>query len=122
MADEITVSVTLACTNGDFSFSRRINSVSVDQTAVGSNGGVQSIGFAAHEAVAIGDLGTEGYGIFRNLDNTNFVDLGIDVAAAWKPIMRLKAGEACLFRLSTDVLYAKADTAAVNLEYTILED
>ena len=49
MADEITVSVSLKCVNGDCNFQRRINSVQATQDAIGGRGGVQEIGFAAHE-------------------------------------------------------------------------
>ena len=122
MSDEITVSTILACTNGDFRFDRRVNAVKVDQAAQGSVGGIQVIGSGAHEAIATGDLTTEGWAIFRNLDDTNFVDVGIDVSSVFKPVFRLKAGEPAIVRVSTDALYAQADTADVNLEYTILED
>lgn len=122
MADEITVSASLICVNGNFSFDRRINSVSVDQATQGSNGGVQIIGSGAHEQIEIGDLATEGWAIFRNLDDTNFVDIGVDVAATFYPVMRLKPGEPTVCRVSTVVLYAQADTADVNLEFMILED
>lgn len=125
MADEITVSATLKCINGDFTFNRKISGQQFDQTAQGANGGVQEIGFAAHEAVALGDLTTEGYAIFRNLDDTNFLELGIDVAAAFEPVARLEPGEIALYRISQDAgatPYAQANTAACNLEYMILED
>ena len=125
MANEITVSVSLKCVNGDFRFERRINSVSVTQAAIGGNGGVQEIGFAAHEALALGDVGTEGWLIVRNIDDTNFVDLGVDVAAAFEPFIRLEPGEPALFRLSKDAgatPYAQADTAAVKVEFMLLED
>ena len=67
----------------------------------------------------------EGFVIMRNVDDTNFVDVGIDVAAAFEPMIRMEPGEPACFRLSKDAgatLYAMADTAAVKIEYMILED
>lgn len=123
MADEITVSVSLKVINGNMRFERRINSIQIDQAAVGSNGGVQEIGFAAHEVIAVGDLGTLGCVILRNLDSTNFVEIGKDVAAAFQSFTSLKPGEAQTFRFAAGVVpYAQADTGAVDLEYMILED
>jgi hypothetical protein len=125
MADEITVSVALKCVNGDLTYSRKVSSQKYDQTAVGGRGGVQEIGFAAHEAVLVTDVTTEGWVFMRNIDDTNFVDVGIDVAAAFEPMIRMEPGEPALFRLSKDAgatLYAKADTAAVKIEYMVLED
>lgn len=125
MANEITVSTTLTCTNGDFSYSRKVSSQQYDQAASGGRGGVQSIGFAAHEAILVTDVTTEGWCFFRNLDSTNFVDIGVDVAATFEPMIRLEPGEPALFRASKDAgatLYAKADTAAVKIEYMVLED
>lgn len=126
MSNEISVSMTLNCINGNYTYRRTISGQQFDQTAQGGNGGIQEIGFAAHEVIDIGDVGTEGWCIFRNLDATNFVEIGIDVAAAFKPVIRLeKDGEPACFRVSPvagATLYAQADTAAVKLEYQILED
>lgn len=125
MADEITVSVTLKCVNGDFTYNRKISGQQYTQDASGGNGGVQEIGFAAHEALALGDVAVEGWLLARNIDDTNFVDLGVEVAAAFEPFTRMEPGEPCLFRLSKDAgatPYALADTAAVKIEYMILED
>jgi len=121
MSDEITVSTSLLCKNGNYNFDRRINSVSADQSAIGANGGVQDIGTGSHEAVAVGDVSTPGWAIFRNLDDTNFVEIGIDVGATFYPIAKILPGEPAAFRLSSSTLYAKADTATVKLEFTILE-
>ncbi len=123
MANEITVSCSMKVVNGNMRFDRKINSVQVDQAAVGSNGGVQEIGFAAHEVIALGDLGTLGYVILRNLDDTNFVEIGRDIAAAFQSFASLKPGEPQLFRFAAGVVpYAQADTAAVDLEFMILGD
>jgi len=125
MANEITASITLSVINGNASFSRKVSGQKFDQAASGGAGTQQEIGFAAHEAIDIGDVGTEGWCYFRNLDDTNFVEIGVDVAAAFKPMIRLEPGEFTVFRASPvagATLYAQADTAAVQLEYHISED
>lgn len=125
MANEITVSMSLKCVNGDNTYDRKVNGQQYDQAAQGGRGGVQEIGFAAHEVILVTDVAVEGWVFMRNLDGTNFVEVGIDVAAAFEPIIRMEPGEPCCFRASKDAgatLYAKADTAAVELEYMVLED
>ncbi len=125
MADEITVSTSLSVENGNYSFQRLITGLTFDQSAKGGQGGIQNIGFAADEAIDVGDVTTVGWCIFRNLDDTNFVEVGIEVAATFEPMIRIEPGETALFRLSQDAgatLYAQADTAAVDLEYYLAED
>jgi hypothetical protein len=84
---------------------------------------VQDIGFAAHEAIALaGDLGTPGMAMFTNLDETNFVELGLEVAATFYPFAKLLPGEtAGPFRIG-GTLFAKADTAACELDVVIIEE
>jgi len=84
--------------------------------------GVASIGFAAHEAIVMGDVSTAGWARFENLDSTNYVQIGIDVGAVFYPFVKLKATEFCFLRLGTNAPYAKANTAAVQLDYEIFQD
>ena len=120
MADEITVNARLGVSNGGFVAERNPGRLQVDQATQGGIGSVQTIG-TTYEAIALGDVSTEGYAQFINLDASNFVDIGIDVAATFYPVVRLLAGETAVFRVSTQALYAKADTAAVKLDVFILE-
>ncbi len=51
------------------------------------------------------------------------MQIGADVAAAFVPVVRLNAGEGCVWRMSEALTpYAKADTAAVILERLIIDD
>jgi pantothenate kinase type III len=111
-----------ALSNGSLKDNHASNSISVDQTTARLIRNVQEIGFAAHEALALGDVGTPGFACFINLDDTNFVEIGIDVAAAFHAFAKLKAGEQCVVRLGTAAPYAQADTAAVELFYIIYDD
>jgi hypothetical protein len=122
MADEITVTTTLAAVKGTAKFSDG-QTARVDWTTARETGLTQSVG-TTHEAITISaDVATPGWAYFKNNDSTNFCDLGLVVAATFYPLIRLKAGEAALFRLSPAAApYAKADTAAVDLEWSVLND
>jgi hypothetical protein len=121
MADEVTLTAKLSVSNGNYADSAAQNRNTVDQANIGGIHGVQNIG-TTYEAIALGEVSTEGYAFFRNLDTTNFVQLGIDGGASLTPFIRLNAGETALFRIDAGAtLYALADTAAVDLEVFILE-
>jgi len=64
------------------------------------------------------DIGTAGYILIKNLDSTNFVEVGLTASYT----IKLKAGEVALFRADSNSLYAKADTANVNVQLYIFED
>jgi hypothetical protein len=81
---------------------------------------VQDVGFAAREAMLLGDAGTGGYCLMHNADATNFVDVFPDAAGTDPVLMRLKAKDWALFRLQASAPYLKADTAAVKVEYFLL--
>ena len=125
-ANALKITTSMKLENGDldsFSIVTRTQSITQTTAAPARVDGTQTIGFAAHEALAVTDLTTLGWCHFRNRDATNFVQIGTDVAAAFVPVVRLNAGEACMFRASqAATLYAQADTAAVILERTIIDD
>ena len=123
MADEIQVGLDLLVENGNLKSSKRVpkSSLKVDQTTAALIENVQNIG-TSHEALDMGGITTAGYAYFRNLDATNFVEIGIDVSATFHATVKLKAGEACVFRLTTNAPYAQADSAACDLQYMILDD
>jgi hypothetical protein len=83
--------------------------------------GIASIGNAAHEAIPMQDVATYGFALFRNLDATNYVEVGVDVSAAFVAFARILPGEAALVRLGTLAPYAKANAAAVRLQYDIFD-
>ena len=73
------------------------------------------------EALSVTDVSTTGWSYFRNLGPTNYVDLGTGTTT-FVAFARLKAGEAAIMRLGTNAPTARANTAAVNLQYYILAD
>ena len=74
---------------------------------------VQSIGFAAEEAILLGDVASGGYWYFENMDATNFIS--VRAAAAETAFMKLAAGKWAILPVIAAAPTAQADTAAVNL-------
>lgn len=119
MADELTqVSGWSYSKNGR---TRQLTSTSTehDVTANTVIEQVQSIGFEAHEAIALGDVATFGFAYFKNLDATNFVRIGIDETGTFHPFIKLLAGQEAQVWLS-EAPYAQANTGAVLLDYLIV--
>lgn len=81
---------------------------------------VQNVGFAAAEAIDLGDVGTPGYMIAHNASAANFVQIGYD-SGGFKPLVKLQPDQWALFPLAQAAPQAQADTGAVNLEYVIVE-
>jgi len=75
-----------------------------------------------HVALDLGSITTPGFAVFQNLDLVNYVEIGIDVSAAFCPFMKLKPGEQGMLRLGTLAPYAQANTLAVSLFYIIYSD
>ena len=80
--------------------------------------GVQNIG-TTDETVSLGDIGTVGWVLLKNLDGTNYVTAGSDGSVY--PI-KLKAGEEIKTRWNGAAVHLKANTAACNVAYLIVED
>lgn len=121
MANEISLSGRITVTKGDFTYSRSFSDA-IDMTGGEVSSGIASVSNSAHEAIPVTDIGTAGVAFFRNLDATNYVEIGIDDGGSFVAMLKLKAGECALVRLGTNAPYAKANTAAVRLEYAIVED
>lgn len=123
MSSEIQVNVSLKASNSNLKYaSPPWGTLMFDQTSQVAIGGVQVIGTATNaEFLAIGDVTTAGWCILRNLDSTNYVDVGTRTGTDFYATMRLNAGEIALLPLHpTNVPSAKANSAAVNLQYQIL--
>ena len=120
MADEITLNLKLAVANGFLVQRFDPSTLTVTMTGTTAAGGVQTIGTTA-ETLGVTDVSTCGYAYFRNTDATNFVEIGTGTGT-FVAFAKLKAGEAAILRLGTNAPTARANTAAVNLQYFILQD
>jgi hypothetical protein len=127
MANEITLTLQTLLNNGGISDSHASGSFAVDQASAKMLRNVQEIG-TTREALQLGDVTTPGYCVFINLDDTNFVEIGVEGfidgvgTVGFIGFLKLKPGEQCLVRLTTTAPYAKADTAAVELFYIMYQD
>lgn len=119
MADEISLSWNFRIAKDSLDQTRR-GSGRYDVTTAGYVAGTPSISHSAHEALPMGDVATAGFARFKNLDSTNFVRVGVDSGGTFIPFLKLMPGEESPpVRLATSAPYAKADTAAVVLEYEL---
>lgn len=118
MANEITITVSLQCVNGNFNPGTITYTKQITQNAIGAHSPVQ-ICSTSIEAIATGDLSTYGIMYLRNLDATNFVTYGSTANLEFK----LKPGEAALHRVTPAAsLGIKADTGACKVQFLWLED
>lgn len=123
MSNEISFQANLSIRKGELNDVRALSGVhTLNAASPAKAAGVASIGFAAHEALPMGDVAAAGWAAFKNLDATNFVTIGIDSGGTFHATIKLKAGESCVARLASNAPYAKADTAAVKLQYEIWDD
>lgn len=122
MANEISIVTNLTATKGNATFARS-RTVRADWATARVSTITQAVG-TTHEALTpASDLATNGWAIFTNNDATNYVEIGRDVAATFYPMARLNAGESACFRLAQGVtLYARANTASVDLEWALLHN
>lgn len=73
------------------------------------------------ELLVVGDIGTIGYCVFKNLDQTDTITLSLDAPGA-APFATLKPGEFALVRLSNKLTYAKASANTPKLAYILCSD
>lgn len=121
MANEFSYQFQLQLNNGDLKDNLASGAVAVDQTTAKLIRNVQNIG-TTEEALDLGDVTTPGLAIFENLDDTNYVEVGSYVGGTFYPFMKLKPGEKFICRLGVLAPYAKANTAAIELDYRIYDD
>lgn len=118
MASEITVSASLAFEKG--SLAEELAQFTKQFTMTGTPFNKRSWSVpTSSTAIPLGDVTTPGWCFIRNTDTTNYVDI---TDAADSQVMRLKAGEFAMFRFAITGPKAKANTAAVVVEYLLLQD
>ena len=122
MANELSVSMSFTYEKGNVEeISRTVSAKLVTVSGNRIFHHIQAIGFAAEEALNLGELSSP-FGWFwaKNLDDTNYVEIRFGTGASLD-MVRLNAGEPCFFRLGSDITapYAIANTASVDLEYVI---
>lgn len=120
MASEISITQRLTATKGSISRTRT-RTFNADWATADYTGQVQNIATsAAGTALSLSGIAAGGWAYFTNLDATNYVEIGVQVAGTFYPVATILKGESAQFRISALTLYARANTAAVDLEYEAL--
>jgi hypothetical protein len=121
MANEIEISVSISASKSGMTVNRA-ETFKVDMSGESMIHGVQNVGTSIEVLdLAEGSIGTSGWCFIKNLDSTNYIDVGRAGVDADEHTVKLKAGESCVFR-AAGVLYGKSNTAALNIEYIVIED
>lgn len=118
MANELKIIVSLDFSKGGAK-ADRAESIRVDVTGDAFTHEVQAVGTSEEELAQGADLGTPGYIFIKNLDDTNYVEVGSTTGVY---DIKLKAGEIAVYRHNGTTIYAKANTAACLVEYWLIED
>lgn len=73
--------------------------------------------------VDLSELTTPGYCVIRNLDSTNFFEIGLFISSTFHELAEVLPGESYVIRLSRNVsnLRLKADTAALKASVECFE-
>lgn len=120
MANEATVTTSLQFAKGSVDLTLSDAASTFDVAGTRYQRAVQNIG-TSEVALDMGDITDPGWAYFKNLDTSNYVELY--AATGETAFLRLNAGEHGCFRLSLSATapFAKADTAACDLEYMIVQ-
>lgn len=119
MANEITLTALLSFAKGSYSDDMGEANDRVTMSGTHFHHTKQTIATSA-TALSVGSVATPGYFAAKNHDATNYVELRSGSSGA--DVVRLNPGEICVFRWAADAtLYAIANTAAVELEFLLIE-
>lgn len=122
MANETTVTISLASSKGGASIATGSLSKTADMSGTFMAGGVmQAIG-TSNEAMGIpSDVTGDVRIAIKNLDATNYVEIFKDSGNSHR-LGKLLAGEATLLiGVAAADLYARANTAAVNIQFWVTQ-
>ena len=121
MSGEISYSFQLNLRNGDLIDLYSSGALLADQSTAAAMRNTTTVP-AAKTLLDLGSLTTPGWAVFKNLDDTNFIEVGIDVGGTFYPFLKLEPGEECPAKLGITAIYAQADTSPVKLYYIIFEE
>jgi hypothetical protein len=120
LSNEINLVIQYTVQNGNYADTVNYTH-GLDQAAIGEQG--QTLSVPTTGVAVTNVLTTPGYCYLLSLDSTNYVDFGPDNGGTMLALGRLKAGEACIFRLHPGtVLRFVANAAAVLVQVKIWSD
>ena len=109
---------------GRASWQKPINQMSITQTSTLVSAGGQSVGSAAHEALAMNDVTAPGICYMRNLSDTYPVQIGIEVGGVFKPVFELEPGDdlPLIGRFySSETIYVKGNGGTVLIDFAVFQ-
>lgn len=121
MSAEIKVTMALVVRKGGTLEGIDLGTFSVTMTGGNVIRNRQTVGTVA-EALVLGDAGAGGWILLVNRDASNFVGLVANSGGTY--FIRMMPGEGALFRVdaTASAPFIKADTAACEVEYLLLEN
>lgn len=125
MANEIKYGIVLDFLKGVRHVDTRnmgVTGLSITVSGTDYHVGTQTIGTVTAEAILLGDITTPGVIVVKNLDATNYVDFSRATFSAGNGTVRIKAGEAQIFRFASTTPFALAVGGNVEIAYIIIED
>lgn len=121
MANEITIAAKLAFAKGVLSDEMQQVAKTLDMTGVPYERRTMSVPTTAGgTALPLGDVSTPGWCFIKNTDPTNYIT--VKPAVAGVDTIKIKAGEIAMFRFAAAAPAVLANTAAVVIEYLLLQD
>lgn len=118
MANELTLAASLKFVKGSTNVSFSKSGIQLDVSGKNYTHKTQTVG-TSEEALSLGDVTTPGYILVYNKDATNFVSVRSGTGAA--NLVKVPAGGVALFNCEASAPYAIANTAAVDIEYLLVE-
>lgn len=118
MANELTLAASLKFVKGTTNVSFAKSGIQLDVSGKNYTHKTQSIG-TSEEAVDLGDVATPGYILIYNKDATNYVSVRAGTGEA--NLVKVPPGGIGLFHCEASAPYAIANTAAVDIEYLLVE-
>ena len=120
MANEISIAAALSARVGNVQLAAQATT-QADQTSPGGVQRRQTVP-TSDTALTLTGVATPRAIHITNLDATNYVDIGPESGGAIVALIRLRAGETCVFPIKPGtVIRAQANTASVTIESLVLE-
>ena len=123
MANEITITGSLVLnrsTAPKFSDSMKFSGIQTGQAGDAYVAGSQTIGYAADEALAKGEIALIGFFMLKNLDPTDFVTIGLTDNGT--KVIKVLAGHVVgPVYVDAANLWVQADTSDCVVEYLLIE-
>ena len=120
-ADELSISMGWTYSKNGRARTLAATTVKYDIAGAAVIENVQSVSTnAAGDALVLGGVTDPGFGYFKNLDATNYIEIGsYDVNTNFLAFAKLKALEKAIVFLGVTAPRARSHTAAVKLDYVI---